>query len=177
MGTEAITLVILYNTLGAGKTTLLEQLVARNPSWLRIDEGVSLGNKNKIVSVDNPEHREYVDQFIQSKVTIQYGQVVTKAMKGDIIIADRIFSASAYWSAYYGKKASPYTLFLINRIKEILKENNVKIVYIWFNDYTDDKRILMKNIRKRGREFEQGYTTESLTKLEEVYRECVKDLQ
>ncbi len=176
MENKRITLVILDNTLGAGKTTLLENLIARNPTWFRIDEGVSLEKKNKIVSVDNPEHREYVDQFIQSKVAVQYGQALTRAIPGDIIVADRIFSASKYWSKYYGGEAAPYTQFLIDRIKYLLRENNVKIIYIWLHDYTETKRILIRNIRKRGREFEQGYTSVQLIQLEKIYRECVNDL-
>jgi len=58
-----------------------------------------------------------------------------------------------------------------------LKNKNVKVYYVYLSDSTPEKRVLLSNIRKRGREFEQHYTSEKLNALEAVYRKCTDDLE
>lgn len=175
--TQKTKLLILDNILGAGKTTLMNNLIKRNPSWVKIDESVSLNN-NSILSVENLEDKKYFNDYTQSKIASQYSKVFSSGNSATkVIIADRIFSSPKYWCLYHlGEQNSVYSELLINRIKDLLKRQKVKVIWCYLFDPTPDKSILLRNIRSRGREFEQHYNSESLSKLEEVYLECVSDL-
>jgi deoxyadenosine/deoxycytidine kinase len=173
MKASPIKLLILDNILGAGKTTLINNLMKRNPGWIRIDESVSLDNG--LISITSTEERKYFTDYSQSKIANQYSKVFKDS--GDkVVVADRIFSSPKYWRLYLEEQSSQYSELLINRIKELLKKQKVKVIWCYLFDPTPDKSILLRNIRNRGREFEQHYDSESLNKLEDVYLGCVSDL-
>lgn len=158
-------LIIIDNTLGAGKTTLINKLTERNPSWFRISEDVSL-SEDPIFPLSD----KYFVDYTQSKIASQYSE----AIKHPVIISDRIFSSSKYWAIYNNLEITEYTNLLIQRIRVLLK--NTKIYYFYLNDYTSDKSILLSNIKTRGRDFEQHYTSKKLIDLENIYQGCVGDL-
>lgn len=139
-------LIIIDNTLAAGKTTIINKLIERNPSWYKIPEGVSLTTDPIFQITDN-----YFTDYTQSKIASSFSE----AIKYPVIISDRIFSSAKYWDIYENREITEYTNLLIQRIKELLR--NTKIYYFYLNDPTPDKSILLSNIHKRGRDFEQHY--------------------
>ena len=176
LGEKRIKLVIIDNILGAGKTTLINQLIQRSPKWFKIEESVSL-SKYKVFDVANPEDREYFGDYTQGKIAHEYSNILNTSVPGDVILADRIFSSAKHWNNYFGTAVSGYMEMVIKKIKQMLIKADVKVIYIYLNDATPEKRILLANINKRGRSFEEHYTSEELNKLENVYKESIKDLE
>ena len=167
------TLIIIDGIIANGKTTLINQLIDNHSDWIPISEGVPLDN-SEILSMTDPSHKEFIELFIQTKVAMNYQLAMRDVNSNNILIADRIFSAAKYWGKYYGKTHSDYVEFLICQIRKLLKD--VKIIYVNLVDSNTDKRVLMKNIRMRSRDFEQDYTPEKLNKLESIYNQSIQDL-
>ena len=168
-----VKLIILDNLLAGGKTTLINKLLVRNKSWHYINEGVPITGSS-IIDMNNIDHRKYSEQFIQTKIALQYEEILSKVNNTDVIIVDRIFSSPKYWAKIHNIKFSKYSLFLIEQIKHLLKD--AEIYYIYLKDPTDHLDILLRNIKSRGRPFELNYTSEDLKVMNEIYLHCVEDL-
>ncbi len=73
-----VKLIILDNLLAGGKTTLINKLLIRNNNWFYINEGVPITG-GSIIDMNNIDHRKYSEQFIQTKIALQYEEILSKA--------------------------------------------------------------------------------------------------
>lgn len=167
-------LIIIDGIIGEGKSTLIEKIIQSRPNFKRITEIAEDSEINliELFKGSNPEMRE---NLIMTKIALDYFKIISKASKNDVIIADRIFSASKYWTKFHGCEPSSYLLWLIEEVQKVLKVNDVKILYIYLSN--EDKNILLSNIKKRGREYEQSMTKEDLIRLESIYKNAFHDLE
>jgi thymidylate kinase len=110
-----------------------------------------------------------------SRIAMAYENVLSKVDGNSVVIADRMFSVSKYWSNYYGNNTSDYVEFLIEQIRKKLKEIECEIYLISLEN--TDKSIILRNIKARGRPEEQHYTKEDLDILEKVYKGHINDLR
>ena len=168
-----VKLIILDNLLAGGKTTLINKLLQSHPNWFYINEGVPI-TRGSIIDINNIDHRKYSEQFIQTKIALQYEEILSKVGDDDVILADRIFSSPKYWAKIHNVEFSEYCEFLINQIKHLLKD--VEIFYIYLKDQSPTQSILLRNIKSRNRDFERNYTSEDLISMNEIYSHCVEDL-
>ena len=169
-----VKLIILDNLLAAGKTTLITKLLQRNKNWFYINEGVPLTG-GSIIDMNNIDDRKYSEQFIQTKITLQYEEILSKAVHNYVIIVDRIFSSPKYWAKMHGIQFAGYSKFLIMKIRNLLKD--FEIYYIYLKDPSPNQEFLLNNIKVRGRPFEQSYTADDLISMNEIYSHCIEDLE
>jgi thymidylate kinase len=169
-----VKLIILDNLLAGGKTTLINKLLQRNPDWFYINEGVPL-TRGSIIDMSNMDHRKYSEQFIQTKIALQYEDVLSKVNNDEVILVDRIFSSTKYWSKIHNVDFNDYSEFLIEQIKHLLKD--VEIFYIYLKDPTPNQDILLRNIKSRKRDFELNYTSQDLISMNKIYSYAIEDLQ
>ena len=169
-----VKLIIIDNILAAGKTTLINKLLKRNKMWFDINEGVPLTG-GSIIDMNNIDDRKYSEQFIQTKIALQYEDIFSKATMNDIILVDRIFSSPKYWAKIHNIDFTEYSKFLIMKIRNLLKDTEIH--YICLKDPSSNQELLLNNIKLRGRPFEQSYTLDDLITMNEIYSHCIEDLQ
>ena len=162
-------LLIIDNCIAGGKTTLINALKKRHLDWFTIEEGVPLDSKTDILALDKVSKEVSMSLFqdlVASNIYNAYNWFI-KRSSDKIAIADRIWTSSKYYTQFLKGEQRPLQTFLSTIVHDALKENNIKVYYVYLAGSVDE---LLNHIHMRNRSCEEWYTRLNLKKLIEIYQ-------
>lgn len=155
---------VIEGNIGAGKTTLSEKLANEFNAKLIVEQFAD----NPFLPKFYKNQERYSFPLELSFLADRYNQIKEEVLNLDLfhnfLIADYYFAKSAIF-AQNTLKQDEYRLF--RQIFDIVFESMPKPdLYVYLHSDTDR---LIKNIAKRGREYEQEITPEYLEKIQNGY--------
>lgn len=157
-------LLVIEGNIGAGKTTLSKKLAEGFNAKLILEQFAD----NPFLPKFYKDQERYSFSLELSFLADRYSQIKKEVLNPDLfnpyLIADYYFAKSAIF-AKNTLKNDEYHLF--NQLFDIIFESMPKPdLYVYLHSNTD---ILLKNIRKRGRSFEQNIDAAYLEKIQDGY--------
>ena len=166
--------IAIEGTLGAGKTTLASRIAADFNGKLVLEEFEA--DKNPFLPKFYKEPEKYSFQVEMTFLALRYQQLKDKLgaldLFHDFIISDYYVAKSLIFS-HNNLQADEYQLF--SRFFNIIFSDMPKpelLVYL----YSDVDR-LQRNIRKRGRSYEQEISNEYLANIQQGYLDFLRQQQ
>lgn len=160
---------VIEGNIGAGKTTLATMLSNDLNTRLVLEQFAD----NPFLPKFYADQERYSFPLELSFLADRYNQIKKEVLQPDIfqttLISDYYFSKSAIFAGNT-LQTDEYRLFrrLFNIVFESLPKPDL---YVYLHVSVDN---LLKNIQKRGREYEQGITPEYLDKIQKGYFDYFK---
>ncbi len=155
---------VIEGNIGSGKTSLARQLAAELEAKLILEQFA----ENSFLPKFYKDPERYSFPLELSFLADRYNQIKKELIYRDLfhplVVADYFFSKTAIFAR---NTLKPDEFHLFRQIFDMVNDNVPKPdLYVYLHA---DANKLLKNIKKRGREYEQDITAEYLNSIQEGY--------